>query len=152
MILLFPISEGIIYVEDVRAYIHWNIEDLRTSNIKSMHISELMGDFGKIKPEYQYIEDLGFTNILDIPEFEDEIVRYVLSRVHGEFIWLDVLYKILKETIREITVLPQIGQCTEKKVSNDQVNKIIKATFDKRSMRVSTITDKNIRFRRMIIG
>lgn len=100
------------------------------SDIKRMYMSELMGDSRKIKLKYQHIEDLGFTDILDIPEFEDEIVRYVLRRVHGEFIWLDIPYKISKEAIKVIIGLPQVGQHPEK-VSNDQVNKITGATSDK---------------------
>lgn len=83
------VLEGVVYVEDVRAYIHFHIEDLGTLEIKGMHMNELMGESGKVKLTYQHIEDLGFIDILDILEFEDEIVRYVLTRVHGEFIWLD---------------------------------------------------------------
>lgn len=82
------IPKGVVYLEDVRAYIHYHIEDLGTSEIKGMYMNELMGESSKIKPAYKHIEDLGFTNILDILEFEDEIVRHVLRRVHGEFIWL----------------------------------------------------------------
>lgn len=100
------VLEGFVYVEDARDYIHYHIEDLGMSDIKSMYMNELMGDSRKIKLEYQHSEDLGFIDILDILEFEDEIVRYVLSRVHGEFIWLDRPYKILKEAIRAITDLP----------------------------------------------
>lgn len=77
------IPEGVVYVEDVRAYIHYHIEDLGTLEIKRMYMSDLMGESGKIKPTYKHIEELGFTNILDIPDFEDEIIRYVLSIVHG---------------------------------------------------------------------
>lgn len=54
-----------------------------------MYMSELIGESGKIKPAYKHIEELGFIDILDILEFEDEIIRYVLSIVHGEFIWLN---------------------------------------------------------------
>lgn len=61
------VPEGVVYVEDVRAYIHCHIEDLGTSEIKGMYMSELMGEFGKIKPTYKHIEDLRFTDILDIP-------------------------------------------------------------------------------------
>lgn len=80
------VAEGVVYVEDVRAYIHYHIEDLGTSEIKGMYMNELRGESSKIKLAYQHINDLGFTYILDILEFNDEIVRYVLSRVHGEFI------------------------------------------------------------------
>lgn len=102
-----------------------------TSDIKNVYINELMCDFGKIKPEYKHIKDLGFTRILDIREFEDEIIRCVLSWVHGEFIWLDRPYKISKEGIKAITSLPQIGQHLEKKISNDQVNKLTGTTFNR---------------------
>lgn len=146
------VLEGVMYVEEVRAYIHCHIEDLGMTDIKSMYMNELMGDSGKINPEYQHIVDLGFANILDILEFEDEIVRYVLSRLQGEFIWLDIPYKIMKEAIRAINGLPQVGKHLEKKVSNDQVNKITGATSDIQSMRISTITDTNIRFGSMVIG
>lgn len=146
------VPEGVVYVEDVREYIHCHIEDLGTDNIKSMYMRELMGDSRKIKHEYKHIKDLGFTGILDILEFEDEIIRYVLSRVHGELIWLDRPYKIMKEAIKAITGLSQIGQHPEKKISNDQVNKLTGATSDRRSMRVNSITDRDIRFSSMIIG
>lgn len=76
----------------------------------------------------------------------------MLSRVHGEFIWLDRPHKITKEPIRAITSLPQVGQKPEKKTSNDQINKLTSATSDSRSMRVITITDKDVKFINMIIG
>lgn len=80
------VQEGVVYVEDVRAYIHCHIEDLGTSEIKGVYMNKLMGESGKIKLAYQHIKNLGFTDIL---EFKDEIVKYVLRRVHGELIWLD---------------------------------------------------------------
>lgn len=100
------VLEGVIYFEDVRAYIHYDIEDLGTNDIKSMYMSGLIAYSRKIKHEYQHIEILWFIKILDIPKFKDEIVRYVLSRVHGELIYLDRPYKISKEAIRAITGLP----------------------------------------------
>lgn len=44
------VLEGVVFVEDIIAYIHYHIEDLCTSDIKSMHMNELMGDSRKIKP------------------------------------------------------------------------------------------------------
>lgn len=69
------ILKGVVYVEDVRVYIHCHIGDLGTLKIKGMYMNELMGESCKIKPSYKHIENLGFTDILDIPEFENEIVR-----------------------------------------------------------------------------
>lgn len=68
------VLEGVINVEDVRAYIYFQIEDLGTSIIKIMYMNKLMGNFGKIKPKYKHIEELGFTGLLDIPKLEDEII------------------------------------------------------------------------------
>lgn len=82
----FHVLEGVVYVKDVRSYIHYHIEDLGNSDIKSMYMSELMVDSRNIKQEYQHIVDLGFTGILDILEFQDEIIRYPLRKLHGEFI------------------------------------------------------------------
>lgn len=81
------VPKGVVYVEYVRAYIHCHIKDLGTLEIKGMYMNELVGECGKIKLAYKHIKDQGFTDILDILEFEDEIVRYVLRRVHKEFRW-----------------------------------------------------------------
>lgn len=71
----------------------------------------------------------GFTDILEMPEFEDEMIQYVLSRVHGEFMWLDRPYKITKEAICAIISLPQVGQTPDRrKIPNNEVNKLIGAT------------------------
>lgn len=148
--MISHVLEGVVYVEDAKAYIHYHIEDLGTSKIKGK--SELIGESGKIKLTYQHIEELGFTDILDILEFEDEITRYVLSRVHGEFIWLDRSYKITKEDIQAITGFSSVGQHLDKKVSNNFTRKITDTTSDKRSMKVSTITNIDIKFGSMIIG
>lgn len=53
------VLEGVVYVENIRAYIHCHIEDLGTSDIKSMYMSELIGESWKIKPKYKHIEDQG---------------------------------------------------------------------------------------------
>lgn len=58
----------------------------------------------------------------------------------------------MKDSIRAIIRFPQIGQRPKKKISNDQANKLTGATSDRRSMRVSRITDRDIRFGNMIIG
>lgn len=44
------VPEGVMYVEDVREYIHCTLEDLFTEDIKSMYQSVILGDTGKIKP------------------------------------------------------------------------------------------------------
>lgn len=103
------VLDGVLYVKDVRAYIHYNLEDLGSSKIKSMYLSTLLNKDGLTKPEFEILKDQGFTDILEMPEFEDEMIRYVLSRVHGEFIWIDWPYQITKEVIHSIINLPQVG-------------------------------------------
>lgn len=88
-----------------------------------------------------------------MPGFDDEIFRYVLSRVHGEFMWLVQPHKITKDAIWEITSLPQVGQRPDKKeIYNNEVTKLTSATFNNWSMRISTIRDKDVQFSSMVIG
>lgn len=145
-------SNDVMNVEDVGAYIHCTLEDLGTKEIKSMYQSMILGDLGTIKPEFKAIEYLGLTSILYILKFKDEVTRYVLSRVHNEFIWLDSPYMITKESIQFVTGLPRVRQEPGKKISNTKVKKLTDATPDSRSMRISTITDTDIKFASMIIG
>lgn len=118
-----------------------------------MYMITFLDKNGVIKLEFRHLKDQGFTDILEMPEFDDEIIQYVLSRVHGEFIWLDRPHKITKNVIRAITDLPQVGQrLDKKKISNNEVTKLTGATFDNRSMRISTIRDKDVQFASMVIG
>lgn len=44
------VPDGVVYVEDVRAYIHCTLEDLGTEEIKGMYQSVILGSSGTIKP------------------------------------------------------------------------------------------------------
>lgn len=149
---LSRVPDGVMYVKDVRACSHCNLEDLGTEDIKSMYQFVILGDSGTIKPKFKAIEDLGLTGILYILEFKDELIKYVLTRVHNEFIWLDMPYMITKEAIRDVTNLPRVGQEPGKKISNTEVEKLTTVTHDTRSMRISTITNMDIKFASMMIG
>lgn len=83
------VPDGVIYVDDVRGYIHYTLEDMGSSKIKSMYLSTLLNKGGLIQLEFQILKDQGFIDILEMLEFEDEMIQYVPSRVHGEFIWID---------------------------------------------------------------
>lgn len=65
-------------MEDVRAYNHCTLEDLGSSKIKSVYMSTLLNKDGLIKLEFQIMKDQGFTNILEMPKFKDEMIGYVL--------------------------------------------------------------------------
>lgn len=65
-------------------------------------------------------------------ELSDEVVRYVLSRVHGEFMWLDSVFKITKEAIKVVTGFPSTGSRPDKKkkIPNKEVMRSTRATYD----------------------
>lgn len=147
------VPDGVLYVEDVCAYIHYTLEDLGSIEIKTINMTNLLDRIGLMKLEFQILKDQSFTDILEMSEFKDEMIWYVLSRVHGEFIWLDRPYKITKEDIHAITSFPQTDQTPRrKKIPKNEVEKLTGATFDNRSMRISTIRDKVVQFASMIIG
>lgn len=83
------VLEGVMYVEDVHAYIHYTLDDLGSAEIKNMYIITFLNQDGSMKLEFQIMKDQGFTDILEMSKFEDDMILYVLSQVHGEFIWLD---------------------------------------------------------------
>lgn len=55
----------VLYVKDVRAYIHYNLEDLGLVEIKNMYIGTFLNQDGSMKLEFQILKDQGFTDILD---------------------------------------------------------------------------------------
>lgn len=59
-----------------------------------MFTKVIYDEHGVVKPEHKIVETLGFVEILNIPQFPEEVVRIVLSRTHGEFLWLDSVCKI----------------------------------------------------------
>lgn len=109
------IMKGVTFAKDRRAYIHCNIEDLGSKDLKNMFMNVITDKQGVVKLEHMVVEYLGFINILHMPEFLDEIVSYVVSRVHGEFLWLDSVFKITKEEIKVVIGLPSIGTRPDKK-------------------------------------
>lgn len=84
---------------------------------------------------------------------EKEWVRYVLNKIHHEFIWLDQPYKITREAIRIVSFLNQTGdKLGLQKVTNPIVTKLTSAKFDGRSMKINTIKDDDVKFAAMVIG
>lgn len=117
-------------------YIHCHIEELGDELIKNMYKTVICDDFSNVKPEHKIIETLRFTEILCILEFPMKVIRIVLSRVHGEFFWLDSIHKITKEAVKVVTGLPSTGNRPDKtkKVSNDLVMNLLFSKSDYPSM------------------
>lgn len=120
---------------------------------KTMYKFVICDNFRNVKPEHKIIETLGFIEILCIPEFSKDVIRIVLSGVHGEFFWLDAIHKITKEAMKVVTGLPSTGKRPDKtkKVSNDLIMNLTGATSDKRSLRINDVIDINARFVSMIL-
>lgn len=50
------------------------LEDLGSSEIKTMYMTIFLDKNGVIKVEFRHLKDQGFTDILEIPKFDDEII------------------------------------------------------------------------------
>lgn len=148
------IPKGVAYTEDPTIYIHFHIEELGTDEIMNMYRTVICDENGIVKPEHKIIETLGFVEILDILDFPKEVVRIVLSRVHGELFWLDSTYKITREVVKAVTCLPSIDSRLDKskKVPNNTMMTLTGATRDNRSLRVNDVKYINVRFISMILG
>lgn len=148
------IPKRVTFAEDLRIYIHCNIENFGTDALKKIYSDVIIDEQGLVKPEHKIVGDLGFVEILNIPEFLKEVVCLVLSRVHGEFIWLDSIFKISKEEIKVVTGLPSTSSRPNKikNIPNKGVMDLTRATSDNRSLRVNDITDANVRYVSMVLG
>lgn len=100
------ILKGVAFAKDPRIYIHCNIENLGTEDLKKIFNDVITDENGVIKPEHKIVGNLGFVEILNSPEFPKEVIRIVLSRVHGEFMWFESVCKITKDVIKAVTGLP----------------------------------------------
>lgn len=152
--VFFSVFHGVLHTEDIRAYIHCDIEEIGSYDVSCVFTENLITN-NQLKPEYAHLHRNSFTHFMDFMIFDkDEWVRYILSRIHGEFIWLDWSYKIIEEVIKKITFLHKIGGLSgpRSKLSNTELCKLISATFDGRSMRVDDIRDIDMKFAGMVIG
>lgn len=66
--------KGVAFAEDPRTYIHCNIENLESKDIKNMLMNVIKNKQGVMKLEHKIVEDLGFVDILHMPKFKDEII------------------------------------------------------------------------------
>lgn len=99
---LSGVPYGVLHIEDVRSFYHYKLEDLGTFVIFDQY--RLMCDKnGVVKEQFKKATKKSFHHALNyIDDFDDEHVRYVLSRIHDQFMWLDRPYKITKGAIHTI--------------------------------------------------
>lgn len=135
------IPHGVLLVNDVRAYIHCEIEETSSKDILDLYTNKIMDDIGNPKLEFAQRKKKGFTQFVNFLTFDEkEWVRYVLSRIHAEFICLDKPCKITAEAIKVVTYLNQTDEKLGlQKVTNPTVKKLTGVEFDERSMKIRTI-------------
>lgn len=147
------IPYGVLHVEDIRAYIHCNIEDLGNAEMLSLYTKHMIGDMGNLKLDFKSFQDKGFTQFVKFLVFDEpKWVRYILSRVHDEFIWLDKPHNIIKTTIQDVTCLNVTSEVLGlRNIKNATVIQVTNSKNDSRSMTISDIIEYDVRFASMII-
>lgn len=144
----------VFFTPDIRAHIHYNIEELGGYKLSCVLIEKLITN-NQLKLNFAHLQRKGFTQFMDFRTFDEvEWVLYVLSHIHVEFIQLDQSYKITEEVIKNVTCLHKVGGVPDPRcnLSNIELNKLTGDTFDGRSMRVDDVRDIDVKFSAMIIG
>lgn len=92
---------NVLYNEDIRTYIHCDIEELGNANMLTLYNKHMADSLGNMKPKYKILHDKGITQFIHFLVFDEvEWVWYTLRRVNDEFIWFDRPYKITKKAIQ----------------------------------------------------
>lgn len=100
---LSGVPNGVLHVEDVRSFCHYKLQDLGVAVIYEQYRS-LCNEQGRLKEQFRSVVDKGFHHAINfIDNFDDELVRFVLSCIHDQFMWLDRPHKITKEAIYVLT-------------------------------------------------
>lgn len=121
------VANRVLNVEDIRAYIHCNIDELGSAQMLKLYTQHMIDGMGNLKLEFKLIEEKGFTQFIKFLVFDEpEWVRYILSRMHDEFMWLDKPHKITKSAIKAVTCLSLVDEVpTLRNVKIQKVTKVI---------------------------
>lgn len=80
------VLHGVLHVDDVRAYIHCEIEEIGLKYFLDLYTDKIMDDMRNPKPKFAQLKRKGFTQFMNFLALDEEWVRYVLSRVRAKFI------------------------------------------------------------------
>lgn len=97
---LSSVPSSVLLVEDIHSYIHCKLEELGDKFIRNDLKGLCVND--QLKLEYLPLKTKGLSNVVDFPDmFHEDWVKYVLSKVHDQFLWLETQapIKITKEVI-----------------------------------------------------
>lgn len=88
-----------------------------------------------------------------LEDFEEAHIRIILSRFHGENMYLERTHTIKKEAIQAVTGYFSTGEVPElRKISKDTVFNLISSTSDGCSFSVNNIKDPAVKLVAMVIG
>ena len=101
-----------------------------------------------LKLEQYYLKTKGLTHIPHMPhEFQVKCIRFIISRVHNGQLWLEQPILITKKMIHQITSLPMLAKAKMTKTLGwDELEKKTLAEWDGRGMKISSVTDMELKF------
>ena len=108
-----------------------------------------------LKEEFKIVEKRGLTRTLDFPDiFKTEWIKIVLSIIHDNSLWLEngpikITKRIILRVIRYLT-LDQTK--TLRSESKEIIDKTIGVVWNKRGMKINTITNPLIDFAVRVIA
>lgn len=102
-----------------------------------------------MKEEYIPLTTKGLSNVVDFSDhFHAKWVRYLLTRVHDQFLWLETQasIKITKDVIRRVTRFTIASEAlTLRTISSSEVIWLTKSRCDIRAMTITHIEDVEVR-------
>lgn len=95
------IDDHFIHKENVCQYIHVDLEEYNHEKLRYFKNNYLVDNSQRLKSEFNSLGHKGldtwnYFSMID----DEEIVIIIHRRIHGEFIWFDGSYLILKEVIQ----------------------------------------------------
>lgn len=120
----------------------------------SLCTKHMIDSMGNLKPDFKSLQDKGFIQFMKFLAFnEPKWVRYILRRVHDEFIWLEKPYKITKNAIQVVTCLNATSEVLGlRNMKNTIVREVTDSQHDNRSMTISDIIEHDVIFASMVTG
>lgn len=107
-----------------------------------------------IKEQFKRVTEKGFHHALNfINIFDNELVRYVLSRIHDQFMWLDWPHKNYKKAIHVVTGFCATGEVPVlRSIPKNDVESLTHSKWDDREMTVNNIIDPIVNYASMVIS
>lgn len=114
----------------------------------------LCGDDKKIKLEYSILERKKLHNaVYFLEEFTEDNICIILSRVHGDKMYLEWTHDITPEAIHAVTGFCNIGEVsTLRKDIKTEMNKLTGSLSNQQGMTINPIKDDLVKYACMVIG